>query len=109
MLVTPWYEEIFQRYGAVDLSLLPIGAYEPRWLMKENHMNPLEAVQAHVDLRSKQSVGIHYGCWQLTDEAIQAPIEGLQRALKDCALRPEEFITQEVGETRIYQGIELPR
>jgi L-ascorbate metabolism protein UlaG (beta-lactamase superfamily) len=35
------------RCGAPDLALLPIGAYEPRWFMKDAHMNPAEAVRAH--------------------------------------------------------------
>ena len=46
----PHFREIGARLAPIDLALLPIGAYEPRWFMKDIHMNPAEAVQAHLDL-----------------------------------------------------------
>ncbi|MGH2613204.1 MAG: MBL fold metallo-hydrolase, partial [Rhabdochlamydiaceae bacterium] len=64
------FQKIHQRFGPMDLSFLPIGAYEPRWFTKESHMNPVDAVQAHLDLHSKLSVGIHFGTFPLTDEGI---------------------------------------
>ncbi len=49
------FHDIRQRLGPIDLALLPIGAYEPRWFMQYVHMNPAEAVQAHLDLgRSRE-------------------------------------------------------
>ena len=54
-----------EQYGAFALSLLPIGAYEPRWFMKDIRLNPEEAVQAHLDLNSQQSLAIHFGVFQL--------------------------------------------
>ena len=66
----PVFGEIRDRLGAPDLSLLPIGAYEPRWFMRSVHMNPAEAVQAHLDLESAQSIGMHFGTFQLTTEGI---------------------------------------
>ena len=42
-----------EQYGPFALSLLPIGAYEPRWFLKDIHLNPEEAVQAHLDLNSQ--------------------------------------------------------
>ena len=51
----------------IDLALLPIGAYEPRWFMHAVHMNPAEAVQAHLDLGAPSSIGMHFGTFQLTD------------------------------------------
>ena len=50
----PFFHDIRQRLGPIDLALLPIGAYEPRWFMKSVHMNPAEAVQAHLDLRRER-------------------------------------------------------
>ena len=55
----PIFAEIRQRLGPPDLSLLPIGAYEPRWFMRSVHMNPAEAVQAHVELESRESIGMN--------------------------------------------------
>ena len=51
----PHFREIAARLGPLDLALLPIGAYEPRWFMKDIHMNPAEAVQAHLDLPARRS------------------------------------------------------
>ena len=48
------------------LSLIPIGAYSPRDFMGDVHMDPAEAVKAHLDLESRLSIGIHYGTFQLT-------------------------------------------
>nr|BDT28157.1 MBL fold metallo-hydrolase [Bacteriovorax sp. HI3] len=77
----PHFLEITKKLGAPDVSLLPIGAYEPRWFMKDMHMNPEDAVLAHLDLQSKFSIGMHFGSFQLTDEAIDTPKKDLEMAL----------------------------
>lgn len=77
----PHFAEIHKRLGTPTLSLIPIGAYEPRWFMKGMHMNPEEAILAHLDLESKLSLGMHYGTFQLTDEAIDAPEKDLSMAM----------------------------
>lgn len=79
----PHFREIAARLGPIDLALLPIGAYEPRWFMKDIHMNPAEAVQAHLDLAARQSIAMHFGTFQLTPEAIDAPVRELARALRE--------------------------
>ena len=53
----PFFTEIRARAGAADLALLPIGAYEPRWFMQAIHMNPAEAVRAHLDLGARAASG----------------------------------------------------
>jgi len=83
----------------IDLSLLPIGAYEPRWFMKHHHMNPQDAVMAHLDLKSQFSVAIHFGTFQLTDEAINEPVEELQRQLKNHSLNESQFVALKNGES----------
>ena len=77
----PHFSEIRKRLGAPSLSLLPIGAYEPRWFMKDMHMNPEEAVLAHLDLESQLSIGMHFGTFQLTDEGIDTPEKDLSMAI----------------------------
>lgn len=74
--------ETFKRLGAPTLSLLPIGAYEPRWMMKANHLNPEEAILSHLDLQSKLSIGMHFGTFQLSDEGISSPMQDLQMAME---------------------------
>ena len=49
------YKDIGNRFGFIRLALLPIGAYEPRWFMKTAHLEPKEAVQAHMDLKESGS------------------------------------------------------
>lgn len=75
------FKEIRKKLGSPTMSLLPIGAYEPRWFMKEMHMNPEDAVLAHLDLESKFSLGMHFGTFQLTDEAIDSPEKDLFLAM----------------------------
>lgn len=64
---------IHERLGPCDIAMIPIGAYEPRWFMQPQHMDPVEAAKAHKLLGSKKSIGIHWGTFQLTDEAREAP------------------------------------
>lgn len=93
------YKTLYERFGAFDLSILPIGAYEPRWFMKDFHMNPEEAVQAHLDLHSRQSIASHFGTFQLTNEGIDDPPQSLSESLKLHKLRKEEFLVLEAGQT----------
>jgi len=95
------FKEIFNRFGAMNISLLPIGAYEPRWFMKFHHMNPEEAVLAHIDLHSKKSIGMHFGTFRLTNEGHEDPIHDLKASLNLYHLSEEEFITLHQGETSI--------
>lgn len=97
------FKQARERLGPFRLSLIPIGAYEPRWFMKNVHVNPTEALQAHLDLESSTSVGIHFGTFQLTDEGLRAPIEDLGRALKRKSVSAKAFRVLDFGE-----GIQVP-
>lgn len=96
------FAEIASRFPSIDLALLPIGAYEPRWFMKEQHMNPADAVRAHQDLKARKSLGIHFGTWQLTDEGFQKPTEDLARALAESGISTEDFLVFDQGEGRFF-------
>ena len=93
------FREVYRLFGPPRLSLLPIGAYEPRWFMAPQHMNPEEAVKAHQLLGSRQSLAIHHGTVQLTDEAIDAPITALDEALASAKLTRNDFLVSDIGET----------
>ena len=95
----PHFREIGARLGPIDLALLPIGAYEPRWFMKDIHMNPAEAVQAHLDLAARQSIAMHFGTFQLTPEGIDDPVRELAKALRERGVPAERFRVVEVGES----------
>jgi len=95
---TDAFAEIRERYGPARLALLPMGAYEPRWFMGAAHMDPAEALQAHVDLEASLSVGHHFGTFQLADDGIDQPVADLQAALEETGLAPERFRTMAHGE-----------
>lgn len=92
------FKDIGKQFGPVRLAMIPIGAYEPRWFMASSHVNVDEAVQIHRDINAKQSIGVHYGTFQLTDEAIDAPAQRLEEIksehsdLRFNALAPGEAI-----------------
>ena len=98
------YDEHFKaaraQYRSFELAILPIGAYEPRWFMKDIHLNPAEAVQAHRELNARHSLGIHYGTFQLTLEGISDPETALRTALDEQQVSAEAFWTLRPGESR---------
>lgn len=91
------FEAIKQCFGPMDISLIPIGAYEPRWFMKEVHVNPEEAVKIHIDLDSKLSIGMHWGSFVLTDEPMDVPPKHLQQAKDKLGVPDGAFIVVEHG------------
>jgi L-ascorbate metabolism protein UlaG (beta-lactamase superfamily) len=93
----PFAKDIHARFGAMDLSIIPIGAYEPRDFFKEMHNNPDDAVRTHLDLQSQQSVACHFGTFQLTAEAIDAPPRDLHAALLAHHVPEKAFVVPKVG------------
>jgi N-acyl-phosphatidylethanolamine-hydrolysing phospholipase D len=93
----PAFREIGQRYGPIDLALLPIGAYSPRWFMSSFHASPEDAVEMHRDVRARRSVGMHWGTFPLTDEPIDEPPRRLARALTHKGVPQEDFLAVNVG------------
>lgn len=91
------FKQIHTRYGAPRVALLPIGAYEPRKLMSYVHMNPQDAVHAHLDLQAHRSVAIHYRTFQLTDEGREDPEHALAQAIKASSKLANPFIAFEKG------------
>ena len=81
-----------QRMGIPDVAFIPIGAYKPRWFMKNQHVNPAEAVQVALDLQVPRSFGMHWGTFILTDEAIEEPCMALAQELVDRELPADFFV-----------------
>ena len=98
----PHFAAIAERCPGIDVALFPIGAYEPRWFMSPVHMNPDEAVRAHLDVTARWSVGMHFGTFQLTDEAIDEPLRALERARVEHGVAAEAFRTLDFGETAVF-------
>ena len=89
--------EIGERHGPFDLALIPVGGYEPRWFMKDMHVNPEEAVLIHREVRSSYSLGIHWGTFPLTAEPIDEPPQRLRNAAN--SLSGSVFVTYPLGGT----------
>lgn len=102
---SPDFEDIHARYGPVDLALIPIGAYAPRWFMAPVHVNPTEAVQIHQDLRARRSVGMHWGTFNLTDEPMDEPPQALARALRTAGVDAADFVVMQHGATQSLQSL----
>ena len=92
------FRRVAGRHGPPDLALLPIGAYEPRWFMSEQHMNPEESVKAFRDCGAELALGHHYGTLQLTDEPIDAPVTALAGERVAAGIAPERFRVLQPGE-----------
>lgn len=92
------FREIGERLGPFDLSMIPIGAYAPRWFMKPMHMNPQEAVQVFQDTRSQQAIAMHWGTFALTDEPLGEPLLLLGESLKQSGIPAEKFVAGAVGD-----------
>lgn len=107
---SPDFSEIARRLGprqgpaGFDIALIPVGAYAPRWFMKEQHVDSDEAVQMHKDLRATRSLGIHWGTFELSDEALDEPPRALARALDKAGVKADDFFLLALGQTR-----KLPR
>lgn len=92
------FSAIRDRLGPPRLALLPIGAYAPRWFMSPVHMNPQDAVRAHVDLAAQRSLAIHHGTFQLTDEGLHEPVHELTAALQQQGVATERFVVLPEGQ-----------
>lgn len=95
------FKEIGARLGPFDLALLPIGAYEPRWFMAPVHCTPEEAVRIHRAVRSRRSVAMHFGTFQLTDEGIDEPRLALAAARLAHGVAAADFLIPNFGETQV--------
>ena len=96
---TTIFNQIGEHCGPFDLSLIPIGAYEPRNLLKCQHVNPAEAVKVHKEVKSKFSLGIHWGTFMLGYENYLAPKTELSAALQEEGVDEREFVVFKHGET----------
>jgi N-acyl-phosphatidylethanolamine-hydrolysing phospholipase D len=96
------FETIGQRLGPFDLVAVPIGAYEPRAMMRESHMNPEEALRAATDLRAVRAVAMHYGTFDLSDEPLSEPPLRFKEAAKGSSLADGAAWALNIGETREF-------
>lgn len=105
----PQWDDIAQRFGPFDVSVLPIGAYDPRWFMHQVHMDPEQAVKAFQSIGAVHPahpgvmVASHWGTFRLTDEPVDEPPALARRAWSEAKLRPENLWILAHGERRVVQ------
>jgi L-ascorbate metabolism protein UlaG (beta-lactamase superfamily) len=92
------FSRVGEQHGPLRLAILPIGAYEPRWFMRDQHMNPSDAVKALADCGAEQALAHHHGTFQLTDEAIDAPATALVEALDAAKVPRVKFAVLKPGQ-----------
>ncbi len=104
------FKDVGERFEGFDLAVVPIGGYEPRWFMREVHVDPEEAVRIHLDVRARRSIGVHWGTFELSDEPLDQPIVDLRYARDELGVSEEQFILLAHGETlRVKDGQRLSR
>lgn len=97
------FKEIGAAYPNIDLALIPIGAYAPRWFMKQQHTDPYEAILVHHDLSAARSIGMHWGTFELSAEPMLEPKALLQKAVEEGKIGAGLFDTMAIGETRTIE------
>jgi L-ascorbate metabolism protein UlaG (beta-lactamase superfamily) len=92
------FREARDKYGPFRLAVIPIGAYDPRWFMREQHVNPEDAVNIFRDCGAHQALAHHFGTFQLTDEAFDAPVAELRAACAAQGIAADQFRAPEPGD-----------
>jgi L-ascorbate metabolism protein UlaG (beta-lactamase superfamily) len=92
------FRDIGARF-AIDYALMPIGAYDPEWLLSVQHVNPEQAVRAYLDVGARYFVPMHYGTFRLGDETPQEALSRLRDEWKRLRLDPETLLVPKIGET----------
>jgi len=95
---SPIFRELGEQFGGFDLAMIPIGAYNPRWLMHPVHLNPADAVQVHLDVRSRLSIACHWGTFRLADEPPEEPPALLAQELALAHVDPAKFLAIRPGD-----------
>ncbi|TDV28490.1 L-ascorbate metabolism protein UlaG (beta-lactamase superfamily) [Paraburkholderia caballeronis] len=102
------FRQMRARIGSPDVALIPIGAYAPRWFMRDQHTDPEEAVRIMEDLGAAQSIGIHWGVFRLTDEAREEPLALLRDALRRRGIDERRFVAAEPGDVMDVAPVTTP-
>lgn len=93
------FAEIGRRLGPIDLAAVPIGAYEPREMMRFVHVNPEEAARAAADVRARRTVGMHWGTFDLADEPLDEPPGRFVAGARAVGFQDGDAFTLAVGQT----------
>ena len=104
----PDFKTIGEKFAALDMALLPVGGYEPRWYRQPMALDPTQAVQAYKDLGAKRAVALHWGSFDLSTETIDAARTELPKAVAAAGVSPDDFLVMQNGETAIWRVEKAP-
>lgn len=96
------FKQIGKQFADIDLALNPVGAYLPRWFMRQPHVNPYQATLIHRDIGAKKSVTMHWGAFQLAAEGIRQTLNDIEAARNRSGLSAQEFQIMAVGQTKKF-------
>ncbi|GAA2589695.1 MBL fold metallo-hydrolase [Streptomyces tubercidicus] len=96
-----WFEEIGRRHPGIDLALLPIGAYDPRWMLRPVHTDPEEAVKACQDLGARALAPMHWSTFLLSGEPPLEPLHRVRAAWATTGRPREDLWDLPVGASRV--------
>ncbi|MEU6427485.1 MBL fold metallo-hydrolase [Microbispora sp. NPDC046973] len=94
------FAQIGERYPGIDLALMPVGAYEPRWFMKVSHVDPAQAVQGCLDVGARRMATMHWGTFVLSGEPLLEPVREARAVWESRGLDPADLWDLAVGESR---------
>jgi L-ascorbate metabolism protein UlaG (beta-lactamase superfamily) len=98
-----WFTEIGRHAPGIDLALLPIGAYEPRWMLGPVHTDPEQAVAACGDLGARRMAPMHWGTFLLSAEPVLEPLHRVRAAWERAGHPAGDFWDLPVGRSRTLQ------
>ncbi|NEB95541.1 MBL fold metallo-hydrolase [Streptomyces bauhiniae] len=98
-----WFGRIGRRYPGIDLALMPIGAYDPRWWLSDVHCDPEEAVRATLDLGARRMAPMHWGTFVLSAEPVMEPLTRVRAAWEKAGLARADLWDLPVGASRVLE------
>jgi N-acyl-phosphatidylethanolamine-hydrolysing phospholipase D len=90
------------REFSIDLAVMNLGAYEPRWFMAPSHMNPAETAKAIRELGAAKCFIVHWGTFRLGDEPVYLPPNQIREELEKEGLL-DRFVHLEHGKTLFFK------
>ena len=92
------FKAVGRHWGAMDLTLIPIGCYSPRVFMSPIHTDPFDALMIHKEVGSKLSLGMHWGTFHLADEGVLTPPYHLFCEMKKQSIDVSTFLAPMPGD-----------
>lgn len=100
----PMFQQIAERFPQIDMAAIQLGAYAPRWIMQNQHIDPYQAVMIFKILQCRQAIGMHWGAFELADEPIDEPPQLLAEACAQQHVPADRFESIKMGDSRLISA-----